>query len=498
MVISEASIEHEIMRTHNAKKEEVKSRDILKEITTFAKSIFWRLKNNKEKIKILIPIAGISVLFMIYMITKTVVNIRTLNNETAELYNLNYFNTKVLNNSDYTKEELKGIKTLSELITYETDLEGEIERYNNYLTSLQNPYSNFMKHILLPQLNIWKDPFIWDIDISIVGQKFLEKNPYDDIKLIQQWSNFFKNVWNNNEFNQIEDIIIWDLVEEQESFYIPITVKFIANSKRSFLLLVEKLSATSNATNIALINEFMYTLRENIKEDKKENIKTLTSQYDQDFSEDQTIGYHIYQRVFNNKNNQLINEEIINKTIKETVICGTESNAYCYYKFRDKYRSIPSIAYTIWLENNSNKTKDLKKFLQELAPIISINKFTFDRDIEQSISNYENIQYKGEIQMEIYWKWITDSEVQDIAVLLWQKCLWETITPKAALKKIDSTLVNIGNITQVNTTNTSTLRELQEIIEKIDSSYDKLTNYKKTIKLFEMYRMLQDWNLCEI
>jgi hypothetical protein len=100
--------------------------------------------------------------------------------------------------------------------------------------------------------------------------------------------------------------------------------------------------------------------------------------------------------------------------------------------------------------------------------------------------------------MEIYGKWIPDSEVQDIANLLWNKCLWETITPQTVLKKIDSTLVNIGNITQVNTTNTSTLRELQWIIEKIESDYDKLTNYKKTIKLFEMYRMLEDWNLCEI
>jgi hypothetical protein len=40
MVISEASIENEIMRTHNTKKEEIKSKDILKEITTFAKSVF--------------------------------------------------------------------------------------------------------------------------------------------------------------------------------------------------------------------------------------------------------------------------------------------------------------------------------------------------------------------------------------------------------------------------------------------------------------------------
>jgi hypothetical protein len=41
------------------------------------------------------------------MITKTVVNIRALNNETSELYNLNYFNTKALDNNEYTEENLK-------------------------------------------------------------------------------------------------------------------------------------------------------------------------------------------------------------------------------------------------------------------------------------------------------------------------------------------------------------------------------------------------------
>jgi hypothetical protein len=41
------------------------------------------------------------------MIIKTIVNIRELNNETSELYNLNYFNTKTLNDNEYTKENLK-------------------------------------------------------------------------------------------------------------------------------------------------------------------------------------------------------------------------------------------------------------------------------------------------------------------------------------------------------------------------------------------------------
>jgi hypothetical protein len=117
--------------------------------------------------------------------------------------------------------------------------------------------------------------------------------------------------------------------------------------------------------------------------------------------------------------------------------------------------------------------------------------------MEQNISNYENIQYKGEIQMDIYWKSISDEEVEEIALLLWNKCLSTNLTTQKALSKIDNTLINIGSIAQINTTNTANLRELQSIIQKIDETYWELSNYKKIIKLFELYRMLQDWNLCE-
>ena len=61
----------------------------------------------------------------------------------------------------------------------------------------------------------------------------------------------------------------------------PVTVSFTANSKRAFLLLVDKLSMTSNRDNISLIDEFFYYLRAEIKKDKSAEIETLTQQYQQ-------------------------------------------------------------------------------------------------------------------------------------------------------------------------------------------------------------------------
>jgi len=43
--------------------------------------------------------------------------------------------------------------------------------------------------------------------------------------------------------------------------------------------LVEKLSITSNQLNISLINEFIYHIRNNIKEEKNDTIEELKNEY---------------------------------------------------------------------------------------------------------------------------------------------------------------------------------------------------------------------------
>jgi hypothetical protein len=214
--------------------------------------------------------------------------------------------------------------------------------------------------------------------------------------------------------------------------------------------------------------------------------------------EEKVIWYSLYKRIFSEQKNDLLNDEIINKTIRELVVCeDSEKDSLCFYKFRDKYRAIPSLAYTIGVENNKNKTEELKKFLNNLAPIIKINTFTFERHLQQDLKNFENIQYKWEIQMDIYGKGISDEEVDEIAEKLWEKCINEKLSPEIALKKIENTLINIWDIVKVDTKNTSNLRELKGIIENIEREYNNLSNNQKIIKLFEIYRMMNDNNLCQ-
>ena len=128
----------------------------------------------------------------------------------------------------------------------------------------------------------------------------------------------------------------------------PITVSFVANSKRAFLLLVDKLSMTSNKENISLINEFFYYLRGEIKKGKEQEIKALDDNYakvfgsGQQLDQDKMIGYSIYNWIYNSGENTLIDDTIIDNTIKSIISCNNDSDEVCYYKFRERYRNIPT------------------------------------------------------------------------------------------------------------------------------------------------------------
>jgi len=52
------------------------------------------------------------------------------------------------------------------------------ERVGAELNFKKSVYSDFLRNFLLPSLNIWKDPYTQQIDLSILGKKYLQKNPY--------------------------------------------------------------------------------------------------------------------------------------------------------------------------------------------------------------------------------------------------------------------------------------------------------------------------------
>lgn len=479
--------------------EELKSKSI------DIKEIFNKISNYIKEGKYILPIfVWITIVVGILMtgvIIKTLYDVKNLNARSQELNNLKNYNTSILNTNSYTKAEINDAKNIEDLIDFNIKLQEDDKNFEEYLKWIQAPYDNFLTYIFLPNLNIWKDPFLWDIDYSIIWLKYLEKNPYDDIALMDRRSNFIKDVWTNNEYNEIESITIWWMVEEWENFYIPISISYTAPSYRWFLLLVEKLSTTSNQKSISLINELIYNIREIIKQRKADEILTIQETYTW-FSQDKAIWINLYKRIKWETESSLIDDDIIIEAIRKIAICQNESEEYCYYKFRNKYRNLPSIAYKIWLEWSWNKTEMLKEFLQWMPQIIKITTFTYDWEWDwqevTDIAHYIKKQYKWSIEFRIYWKWLSNEEVTEIQKLLWDKCLWTDLTPKAALDQIWWKLASIWNDRNIDTYSTIRLMELQNLVTEISNSFDSLSNYKKVVRTFEIYRMLNEWNICNL
>ena len=96
-------------------------------------------------------------------------------------------------------------------------------------------------------------------------------------------------------------------------------------------------------------------------------------------------------------------------------------------------------------------------------------------------------------------KWVNAEEVKEMAYLLWQSCFKQEkeLTLDLAIEHIKTTTENISTFAKVDSSQTSYLRELEWLLQDIKSKYTNLSNYYKIIRLFEVYRMLDEANLCE-
>lgn len=435
-------------------------------------------------------------------------DIAALNGKSSQLANISSYDMRILENNPTTQNVLKTSETIKDLLQENITTETEISKYTDYLHSLQIPYTYLLKYIYLPSLNVWKENYTDKIDTNLIGINFLKNNPFNDITLLQKRGDFFKNVGDNNESNDVLDMKIGEFTEDDKGFFtMPITVSFIANSKRAFLLLSDKLSMTSNKENISLINEFFYYLRSEIRKDKEKEIKSLESEYITKFwsgdrwSIDQAkmIWYYLYNWIFKDWKNILIDDNVIDKTIKSIVSCNNESNEICYYKFRERYRDVSTFGYLLGTDFGSNGAENLKKFMLQLPPIFSIQNFEFDKIKSPTLSDASNSKYQWKVTILVYGRSASSQEVDQIANALGLKCLGENkmLTTQEGNAMIQSAIMKLSDVNKIDKSYADNLRELQGIVQQLDKDFPTLGNYKKTIKLFELYRMLSDAGLCK-
>ncbi|AHB41617.1 hypothetical protein P148_SR1C00001G0828 [candidate division SR1 bacterium RAAC1_SR1_1] len=463
-----------------------------------AKNFFHSKKNDKKTI---IFIAGVLSLIAIYLGISLYIKISALNKDPYSLEKINQYDITNLKTNTLTRNSIASATTIYDLIQNNEDIQDETQRYNKYKENLLYPYTYFLQYLLLPKLNIRKEPYTDILKTDILGRSFLEENPYNDINLLQRRTDFFSST-DQNEINQIKDIKINDIQEyENGIFGIKIDFSFVSPSKNALLFLTDKITTTSDEENISLLGEFFYYLRQQIKIDRKDFLdeQIKNGLFSGENNINKTLGYHFYNRIINDEDSDLVDDTTINRTIFTMMGCSPETESQCFYRFREKYRNIAGLAYTVGMKDNTNKTEDLKDFLKNMPPIIAVQEFMYTKVQESSIIKQNTSKFEGKISLEIYGQSISPEERDEIAVDLGKKCFADNkiLSPEEVLNTINETIRKKSDLIEENQSKANSIRDLKTIIENIGTNYEGLSNYRKTIKLFEMYRMLNENGLCK-
>jgi hypothetical protein len=456
-------------------------------------------KDNQRWVYTIVTIVFLSILG--FSIWSRYSVMKTAEQKASELDLVSSYDFSSILHNDRLKEEYGFWTTIADMITYGSSLKDEIKKAQDQRTKLSLPHDHFLHFLYVPPINIWKDPFSGDIDTTLIGEKYLSNNPYGDIELIQQWTNFFKDMWTDR-YNTITDISLGAITPETWWYFsLPVTVQFETPDRRSFLLLLSKLSVTSYTDNISLINEFMYALRENIKKDKKEEIWQILSWWklpSQVTTSDQLLGYSFYQWVKNGSGNIFVNQDIINKTIVQVAGCVNQTSQECLYMFREKYRSIPYIAYGVG-KDNVDSVKWLQLFLQKLPPLINLDNFSFDKKNIKGRNKWDE-WYKWSISLKVYGQDLSNKEVDEIADKLWWLCFANKtrLSTSYATSILTKLIDQLWKDYSINEKRAKQLRQMIGYIASIEWEYESLSNYKKVIRLFEIYRTIQEWSVCDV
>ncbi len=454
-------------------------------------------------IQILVWLGGIALLVGLYFIVNRYLDLQKKAEQLREISI--YSDAKKWVQQQQFLKELEQKNKIDDVIKMYSDIQQQYDITSQYYDWLQKPYTYFLQDFLLPPLNIWQDKYTGKIIDDLVGQKYLQLNNYLDVNLISQWTDFFKNIGKDSPKNDIKSITVWSIAEQDGGIFVmPIDVNFVAQTKRSFLLLVDKLSMTSNRQNISLLNEFFFHLWTVVKEKNTGvwEMTTLTTTWEQTLLpvqngniSDQDIGKNMYAWVKDTNSNYISEEDIV-AAVKRTANCDAEETVVCYFKFREKMRSLPALAYTVGMPT-TNKIKELRQFLINLPPMINVKSFTFQKQTTASSLQDWGKWYEGKLQIEVYGRSMTTDDVSQIASYLWSKCTNNIpLDPEVAIWQLEQTIKQATSVTQISNEKSKQLSDLRTAFTEISKTYAELPGFKKATKLFEIYRMLAENRLC--
>jgi hypothetical protein len=379
---------------------------------------------------------------------------------------------------------------LTWLLQTVVDTTSEITNYTTYLASIQAPYYDLLQNIYLPSLNLWKNPYTEELSLAVVGQDFIDKNPLNNTNIIAFWSNYLKTSLYDTD-TRITDVVVDEPTMDGWFYAVPITITFEAPSKRAFLMIVDKLSITSNLDSLALIQKFVYTLWEDIRS-RYENIPGgVYNDVDKD------IGALLTDWLDNKKTQSIIDSASVLRVIAQLAHCSSSmSQEACLYAFRDMYRSVPSLAYSVGSPYAVDRVEAIRTFLAAVPPLLRIEDFSF---VPMQSVSVKDTRYQGRVRFLMYGTNVVPKDVADMADHLGMQCTGkDPLYPTIALELVDNALRDVGQLSIATQQQSADLVLLKNIITEDIAQFDNKSEYEQMIALIELYTMLDDAGVCTI
>jgi hypothetical protein len=272
---------------------------------------------------------------------------------------------------------------------------------------------------------------------------------------------------------------------------VPITITFEAPSKRAFLMIVDKLSITSNLDSLALIQKFVYTLWEDIRS----RYATIPGGVYNDVDKD--IGALLTDWLDNKKTQGIIDSASVLRVIAQLAHCSSSmSQEACLYAFRDMYRSVPSLAYSVGSPYAVDRVEAIRSFLAAVPPLLRIEDFSF---VPMQSVSVKDTRYQGRVRFLMYGTNIVPKDVADMAEYVGTMCTGkDPLYPTIALELVDNALRDVGQLSIATQQQSADLVLLKNIITEDIAQFDNKSEYEQMIALIELYTMLDDAGVCTI
>lgn len=149
-----------------------------------------------------------SIIFALSMIVYAIQSHISVNSHSNQLKELSFYPLNRLQQDETLKEQSNLWKNFDDVFRFNNNLDETIKQYTRRREELSLPFDHLMNLFYVPSLNLWRDPFTNTIDTSLIGKKYLQHNRYSDIALIEEWTNFFKDVGIPSQFNKVNNIAI--------------------------------------------------------------------------------------------------------------------------------------------------------------------------------------------------------------------------------------------------------------------------------------------------